>query len=270
MRNKNHLRIAVCECDTVWENAEATISALDAPVRAFCAARKPDLLIFPETFSVGFSMNPEVSEQPDGFSATWLRRLSAETGVAVIGSIPILEKAADGTPRRFNRCHFVTPDGTERHYDKRHLFNISGEGAAYTPGSERCTVPFKGWNIELNVCYDLRFPAWSRNDDLRYDLLVNIANWPAPRIPQADVLIRARAIENSCYALFCNRVGEDTTCIYNGHSAVFNFFGQKISRRSTFEGVNFLTAHLSKNALEHYRTKFPAWKDADKIEILTK
>ena len=258
------LKVAVCQSDIVWEDAASTIARIEAPVAGFCKRFSPDILVLPETFSVGFSMNPEVSEQPDGISASWLRRMARETGAAFIASVPTY--AEDGLRR--NRCYFITPSGEEFTYDKRHLFNPSGEGRTYVPGTGRTTVSYKGWNIELNVCYDLRFPVWSRGSDNRYDLLVNIANWPDVRIEAAKTLIKARAIENCAYALFCNRIGSDPLCNYNGQSAVVDYFGGIISKVENFEGVDFHCAELSAEGLAHYRQKFPAWKDADQFAIL--
>ncbi|MBQ0024478.1 MAG: nitrilase family protein [Bacteroidales bacterium] len=259
---ERNLRIALCQADTVWEDAAATISALEPAVRKFCKKENPDILVFPETFSVGFTMNPSVSESVGGESFAWLHRMAVELGTATVGSVPTNEEG-----KRYNRCFFIRPDGSFFKYDKRHLFNPSGEGAVYTPGEEQCTVEYLGWRIELNVCYDLRFPVWSRNVGNRYDLLLNIANWPSVRIASADILLRARAVENVCYTAFCNRVGEDSTCSYNGHSVILDFFGNGISHRRTVNGTQFFCAELDISALRQFREKFPAWKDADKFDI---
>lgn len=263
----NNLKIALCQSDIVWENAGATLGILEGPVKAFCKRYNPDLLILPETYSVGFTMNPEVSEYEDGISAEWLRRTASETGVALAASIPTYDVDRNGLTHRYNRCHFILPDGTEYHYDKRHLFNPSGEGGTYTPGEERCCVEYKGWKIELNICYDLRFPVWSRNEGNRYDVLVNMANWPDVRVASAQILIRARAIENSCYAVFCNRVGSDVLCEYNGKSTIVDWFGNRVCRDSVVKGTRFMWADLDRKALEHYRERFPASRDADEFEI---
>ncbi len=265
---KEKLNIALCQNDIVWEDAESTISGLDAPVRAFLSRRDTDVIVFPETYSVGFSMNPAVSERPDGLSAQWLREISKAYGVAVIASVPTLDRDDNGMEGRFNRCFFICPDGTEYHYDKHHLFNPSGEGAAYVPGERRQCVSYLGWNLELNVCYDLRFPVWSRNIGNRYDLLVNIANWPVSRIRAASTLIKARAIENSAYALFCNRIGSDPLCEYNGCSTVVNWFGERICTGMTVAGVRFYSATLKAADIRHYRERFAAWKDADEFTLL--
>lgn len=260
------LKVALCQHDIVWEDARATIARLDAPVRRFCARHQPDLLVLPETFSVGFSMNPEVAEPVDGFSATWLRRIAAECGAGVIASVPTVLSDSEGE-RRVNRCWFITPEGPVYHYDKRHLFKTSGESPAFCPGDRRCTVAWRGWNIELNVCYDLRFPVWSRNVGNGYDLLVNIANWPASRIDAAQILLRARAVENAAYALFCNRIGTDALCDYDGKSMILDYVGHSIAHSCRVGGVRFFTAELPMAPLAHYRDRFPVSEDADKFEI---
>ena len=262
-----NLKIALCQHDIVWEDAPATVARLEEPVHRFCVREHPDLLVFPEAFSVGFTMNPAVVERPDGVSATWLRRIAAECGTAVIASVPTRDAGPDGTPHPYNRCYFIAPDGTEWHYDKRHLFTPSGESPAYEHGTKRCTVPYKGWNIELNVCYDLRFPVWSRNVDCGYDLLVNIANWPASRIDAAQILLRARAVENAVYAVFCNRIGNDALCDYDGKSMILDYVGHSIARSCRAGGVRFITADLPMAPLAHYRDRFPVNNDADLFEI---
>lgn len=263
----DNLKLALCQHDIVWEDARATLARLDAPVRRYCRRYRPDVLLFPEAFSVGFTMNPAVAEPEDGPSFTWLRRLAAETGVAVAASVPTRVPGPEGEVR-YNRCRFIAPDGREWHYDKRHLFACSGESPAYAPGRERCTVDYRGWKIELNVCYDLRFPVWSRNVDCGYDLLVNLANWPDSRIDAARILLHARAVENACYAAFCNRIGRDTLCRYDGHSMIAGFYGQDIARRRRIGGIRFLEAVLSMERLQHYRTRFPVSGDADPFVIL--
>lgn len=264
---KKNLKVLLCQNDMEWENAEGTLSGLENAVKTVCSGSgKPDILIFPEFFSVGFTMKPEVAEQPMGRSASWLRDVAVKYKVATIGSVPTI-LTENGVQVRHNRGYFFTPDGKCSIYDKKHLFNISREGQTYEPGKEKCTVCYKGWNIEFNICYDLRFPVWSRNFANRYDLLVNIASWPDSRISAADTLIRARAIENNSYALFCNRVGKDVMCTYNGHSKVVDYTGKVISRRRVVEGFEFFSAVLKMDELLHYREKFPSWKDMDNFTI---
>ena len=267
METREVLRVALCQHNIVWEDAQATIARLDAPVRRFCAQHPVDLLVLPETFSVGFTMNTAVAEAEDGPSSTWLRRIAAECGVAVVASVPTRWTGPDGASHVTNRCRFIEPDGRETFYDKHHLFTPSGEYPAYEPGNRRCTVSYLGWNIELNVCYDLRFPVWSRNEGNRYDLLVNIANWPASRIDAAQILLRARAVENAAYAVFCNRIGADALCDYDGKSMILDYVGHSIARSCRAGGVRFFTADLPMAPLAHYRDRFPVVNDADNFEI---
>ena len=267
MEPREVLRVALCQHNIVWEDACATIARLDAPVRRFCATHPVDLLVLPETFSVGFTMNTAVAEADDGPSSTWLRRIAAECGVAVIASVPTRWTGPDGAVHVTNRCRFIEPGGRETFYDKHHLFTPSGEYPAFEPGTRRCTVSYLGWNIELNVCYDLRFPVWSRNEGNRYDLLVNIANWPASRIDAAQILLRARAVENAAYALFCNRIGADALCDYDGKSMILDYVGHSIARSCRAGGVRFFTADLPMAPLAHYRDRFPVSRDADSYEI---
>lgn len=257
------MRIALCQSDIVWEQAASTIAMIEKPVRTFCKKYSPDLLVLPETFAVGFTMNPAVIETEDGMSANWLRKLASETGVAIAASIPIA--GSDG--RRFNRCHFITPEGEEYHYDKHHLFNYSGEGKVFSPGEKACVVDYRGWRFNINICYDLRFPVWSRCTGLDYDVMIYMANWPVVRIDAAKTLSKARAIENCSYCLFCNRVGEDPTCKYNGQSMIFNFYGEKIAVRRKVCGTEFMYADLDREAIDNYHAKFPALIDADLFEI---
>lgn len=267
MKTREVLRVALCQHNIVYEDAQATIARLDAPVRRFCAQHPVDLLVLPETFSVGFTMNTAVAEAEDGPSSTWLRRIAAECGVAVVASVPTRWTGPDGASHVTNRCRFIEPDGRETFYDKHHLFTPSGEYPAYEPGNRRCTVSYLGWNIELNVCYDLRFPVWSRNEGNRYDLLVNIANWPASRIDAAQILLRARAVENAAYAVFCNRIGADALCDYDGKSMILDYVGHSIARSCRAGGVRFFTADLPMAPLAHYRDRFPVSRDADSYEI---
>jgi len=267
MKTVDSLNIALCQYDIVWEDAAGTLARIDAPVRLFCQKHHPDLLVLPETFSVGFSMNPSVLEKEDGLSACWLRRIAAECGTAVIASVPTQVREADGSLRPYNRCLFVRPDGWVTHYDKRHLFTPSGESDAFQPGSRRCTVSYLGWNIELNVCYDLRFPVWSRNVGNGYDLLVNIANWPASRIDAAQILLRARAVENAAYAVFCNRIGSDALCDYDGKSMILDYVGHSIAKSCRAGGIRFFKAALPMAPLAHYRERFPVSNDSDQFEV---
>ena len=255
------LKVALCQHDIVWENASATLARLDAPVRRFCAQHPIDILVLPETFSVGFTMNHAVAEPEDGPSATWLRRIAAECGVAVIASVPTRWTSSDGASHITNRCWFIAPDGMEVFYDKHHLFTPSGEYPASEPGNRRCTVSYRGWRIELNVCYDLRFPVWSRNR-ADYDCTLYVASWPTSRQAAWTTLLHARAIENQCYVLGANRVGTDPACTYSGGSVIIDPYGRDLAACPCNEECAAV-AELDMDALRAFRKKFPVLNDRD-------
>lgn len=254
------IRIALFQSDMVWEEAAENCRRNGLLLERYFTQTKevPHLIVFPEFFTTGFSMNPDIAEDADGISARWMRDVSRRFGVAVVGSIPT---KADGFI--YNRCYFVTSDGDEWHYDKRHLFRMSDENKVYSPGEERVIVSYQSWRIALNICYDLRFPVWSRNKGLEYDLMINIASWPDTRIFLTEHLVKARAIENMSYFAFVNRVGESPSDSYNGCSRIVSPKGEDIAREESIEGVKVLSATLSKSAMEIFRNKFPAWMDAD-------
>lgn len=260
---QNNLNLALCQWDIKWENVELNLSMLNDAVQVFFnSAPKTDILILPEFFSTGFTMNNAAAQEPNGPSTLWLRSIAAKFDVAVVASIPIREGE-----KLYNRCFFITPEGDECHYNKRHLFNMAGEGEVYTRGEKQVVVDYKGWRIALNICYDLRFPVWSRNCDNKYDLMINVANWPSSRIEAAKVLSRARAIENCSYFAFCNRVGSDLECEYNGASAVIDFKGFDIASIEICNNTDFICATLEMDKLLAYRDKFPSWRDSDMFTI---
>ena len=256
------LKVALCQCDVVWESPKENGERLWEPLEKFFDGHSADHLVFPEFFSMGFTMNRDAVAAEGGNTLGWMKRVAQRFDVAVVGSVPT---PVEGKIR--NRCYFITPDGAETYYDKRHLFRMGQENEHYSAGGRQVVVPFRGWNIALNVCYDLRFPVWSRNVENRYDLLVNIASWPDSRIGVTEHLVKARAIENMSYALFCNRVGQDPSNSYNGHSRVVSPRGEDMATEIEFGGVTFLVATLSSEKLDMLREKFPAWKDADKFEM---
>jgi predicted amidohydrolase len=195
-----------------------------------------------------------------------MKQLAAQTGAVVTGSAILTEGNSF-----FNRLLWVNPDSYTEVYDKRHLFRMANEHAIYSVGRRLPIFSLKGWNFCPQICYDLRFPAWSRNkwkkDIAMYDVLFYVASWPAARITAWDALLPARAIENLAYSIGVNRVGVDGNGIaYNGHSAAYDFKGEKIIDLSENESIAILT--LSAQNLEDYRSKFPAWRDADSFQIL--
>jgi omega-amidase len=228
-----------------------------------------DLILLPETFTSGFS-NEAIhdAETMQGPTVDWLREQSRDLGAAITGSVQIRDSGAV-----FNRLFFVTPDGALRHYDKRHLFRYAGEHERYAAGRDRVSIEWKGWRICPLVCYDLRFPVYSRNrfdveraGALDYDLLLYVANWPSARAHAWKTLLPARAVENLCYVAGLNRVGMDGNGLhYSGDSAVLDFLGQPMGVSNDEEGI--LTATLSLTELLAYRTRFPAMLDADAFSM---
>lgn len=249
----NTLRIHVCQTAPCWENPSSSLDYIENLISGI----ETDLLILPEFFSTGFSMNPACSESAEGPTFQWMMKTSAAIGGAVAGSLPVIENG-----HHYNRFYFCKPDGSWEHYDKKHIFTIGEESKTYAPGSEIKIVTWRGWRIRLSTCYDLRFPVWLRNKALEYDLLLNVAAWPSTRIGVTDVLIRARAIENQCYAIFCNRTGNEPTLAYNGGSSVIDFKGESILRPS-FGAQMLLATSLELDKLHAFREKFPVWKDQD-------
>jgi predicted amidohydrolase len=213
-------------------------------------------------FTTGFSMNPiSIAETMEGPSIKWMVTTAKINRMALVGSVVIKENA-----QYFNRLFFIHPNGHIETYDKRHLFTLAKENDQYTSGEERLIVFYKGWRICPLICYDLRFPVWSRNTN-EYDLLVFVANWPSIRIHAWDTLLKARAIENMSYCIGVNRVGKDENGYeYNGHTAIYNFLGEKLSR--TIEGKeNILQCVVSKNELQKIRQKLNFLEDQDAFKI---
>jgi len=217
------------------------------------------LAILPEMFTTGFSMQPQRWAEPNhGNTLQWLRRAATEHRIAITGSI-----IAEENGRYFNRLFFVFPDGSYQQYDKRHLFSMGGEPAHYTAGTQRLTVEYEGWRICPLICYDLRFPVWSRNSGEPYDLLLYVANFPLSRMRVWNTLLPARAIENQCYVAGVNRCGADNGgTAYGGRSQVVDFKGKRMARTAE-HAEDTLIAVLSLEELNAFRTKFPVLHDAD-------
>ncbi len=249
----NWLRIHLCQTVPVWEDPIQSTNNIEDLV----SDTETDLLILPEFFSTGFSMNPNCSEPAQGPTFAWMMKMAEKIDGAVAGSIPVLENG-----QHYNRFYFCKPDGSWDYYDKKHIFTIGEESKTYAPGNEIKIVSWRGWRIRLSTCYDLRFPVWLRNRNLEYDLLLNVAAWPSARIGVTDILIRARAIENQCYAIFCNRTGDEPTLSYSGGSSIVDFKGESIVRPN-FGAPMLIASSLSLEKLQAFREKFPAWKDQD-------
>ena len=217
-------------------------------------------MLLPELFATGFTLDPAgVAEGADGPAAAALRRWAVHYGKAVAGSVAVVEGG-----HFYNRMYFVKPSGECVWYDKRHLFAPGGEAWNYTPGDRRTVVEYGGVRFLLLICYDLRFPVWSRfcGD---YDAILCCASWPAPRREAWRTLLRARAIENQCYVAGVNRVGDDPSAHYAGDSALVDFKGRALAEAG--DGEQTLTGVFDAEALAAFREKFPAWRDADEFTV---
>ena len=245
-----------------WEDKEANLQMFEEKI--FSISQPTEIVVLPEMFSTGFSMQPKKLAEPmDGETVEWMKQIAAKKKIILTGSV-IIE--ADGN--FYNRLVWVLPNGQIGYYDKRHLFAYGDEDQHYTPGKKRLIASVKGWKINLLVCYDLRFPVWSRQQgDSEYDVLIYVANWPERRAQAWTSLLRARAIENQSYVIGVNRTGDDGNKIpYTGESMAVNPMGEILYHKNDEEDV--FTVTLDRSDLEKTREKFPFWKDADQFTIL--
>jgi len=257
----NSLKVTLIQTDPAWRNIPENIGRLDSLIEEI--SEPSDLIILPEMFSTGFTMEPQgLAETMTGPTVLQMTRWSKKAGADICGSI-IIEEGG----RYYNRLIWAKPDGAVLTYDKRHLFRMSGEHEVYTAGDKLCTIDICGWKVRPLICYDLRFPVWSRNAGNAYDLLIVVANWPEKRAEHWKTLLRARAIENQCYAIGVNRVGVDGNHIaYSGNSAVIDFTGTTLWEKSHAACIQ--TVELSLDKLHAWREEFPAWRDADDFRIM--
>ena len=252
------MRVRILQHDIVWGDPEANRRQLEEQIDAHPNA---DLYVLPEMWPTGFVTDPEdVAEPATGPSFNWMAETAQRHNAAIAGSLAVRE---DG--RYYNRFYFVSPDGWWCHYDKRHLFGYGGEDKHYTPGDRRMVVEWRGVRFLLAVCYDLRFPVWTRNHKA-YDAILYVANWPTARIEAWNTLLRARAIENQCYVVGVNRVGSDPNCTYCGCSAIIDAYGRTIAECDK-DKVMSVEACLDMDALEAFRRKFPVLDDTDRLKI---
>ncbi len=246
-----------------WEDRDENLGYYGELLRR--VSGRTDIAVLPETFTTGFSMDVErLADTMDGPTVGAVKGWASKYRMAVAGSFIV----KDGG-KYFNRAFFITPEGEEHYYDKRHLFRMAGEDSRFAAGDKRTVVSYKGWNICLQVCYDLRFPVWSRNRGNEYDLLIYVANWPETRKRVWKTLLSARAIENMAYVCGVNRVGIDGKgFVYRGDSMVFSPKGKKLADAGKREEIT-RTCTLSRADLDELRAKFPAWKDADAFALDT-
>lgn len=255
------LTITIIQTDLYWESATANLAMLEEKIASI--ATPTDLIILPEMFNTGFTMNVKaVAEPMNLLTFKWMKQQAKQTKAVITGSFIVNDNG-----QFYNRLIWMRPDGTFETYDKRHLFRMGDEHLSFEGGTKRLIVTLKGWKICPLICYDLRFPVWSRNVNQAYDLVIYVANWPAVRAKVWDTLLQARAIENQAYCIGVNRVGNDGMNLsYAGNSALIDYKGNAQFYESQLETV--YTTTLNKQALVDFRTKFPAYLDADNFEII--
>ena len=253
------MKVAVLQTDLVWENP--IYNRLTIESKVLSSDKKFDLLVLPEMFTSGFTMNPErVAETMEGETIEWLKSLAKQKKTAIIGSLVIEEEG-----NYYNRLVLVTPKKEVQYYDKKHLFTLAGEEKVYTSGTEKVIFEYKDWKICPQVCYDLRFPVFARNVE-DYDLLVYVANWPKIRTQAWDALLKARAIENMSFVVGVNRVGKDANGHdYVGHSQVLDELGNELI--APFEESDLLVVSLNKKKMHETRTKLNFLDDRDEFEL---
>jgi omega-amidase len=260
----NDFAVSLVQTDLHWHDPEANRAALAVVLAdALAGPGLTDLIVLPEMFTTGFSMDAAAQAEPgEGPTLAWLREQAARYDAVVTGSVLLME---DG--RYYNRLLWVRPDGSYSAYNKRHLFRLAGEHEVYTAGTERLLEEWRGWRILPLVCYDLRFPVWSRNTQAApYDLLLYVANWPQVRVNAWNVLLQARAIENIAYVAGVNRIGTDGLGHqYSGSSALLDMRGEYLAQAGGLPTV--LTRRLLRNPLQELRQQLPALLDADEFEL---
>ena len=258
------LHFTIIQTELHWEDRKANLLMLENKINSI--KEKTEIVILPEMFSTGFSMEAaKLAETMEGETVQWMKRIASEKKIILTGSVII-----EGEPGKyFNRLLWVLPNGQYGIYDKRHLFAYAEEDKHYEAGNKRLIASVKGWKINLLICYDLRFPVWARqqsNETPEYDVLIYVANWPERRAEAWRSLLKARAIENQSYVIGVNRVGKDgKDIIYSGESMVIDPLGEILYTKKGEEDV--FTIALDSEHLNEIRNRFPFWKDADPFHI---
>ncbi|WP_395056548.1 nitrilase family protein [Flavobacterium sp.] len=253
------MKIALIQSNLIWENPDENRKYFEQKINSI--TKEIDLIVLPEMFTSGFTMNPKfIVETMNGETITLLKSLAKAKNCAITGSLIITENN-----NFYNRLIFIFPSGEIDHYDKKHLFTLAGEDKIYTSGKKKLIIEYKGFKICPLICYDLRFPVFSRNTE-NYDVLIYVANWPKPRISAWDILLKARAIENMCYTIGVNRIGLDkNNHEYIGHSQAIDFLGNSILEPQENEGTFVIV--LDKQKMLETRNKFGFLNDKDTFEI---
>ncbi|MGB3008657.1 MAG: nitrilase family protein [Chitinophagaceae bacterium] len=282
------LTLTTIQTNLHWENKTANLQMLEEKINSI--REKTEIVVLPEMFSTGFSMKPEeLAETMEGETVQWMKRVAAEKKIILTGSLIIKEESKKNSgqtetlrPEYYNRLIWMLPNGQFGIYDKRHRFAFAGEDNHYTAGTKRLIASVKGWKINLQVCYDLRFPVWARQNfspnpspkaekgvkgEAEYDVLIYVANWPERRSNAWKTLLQARAIENQCYVVGVNRVGNDGNKIYHsGDSMIIDPMGEVLYTKRDEEDI--FSIALDKTHLDSTREKLPFLKDADGFIIL--
>jgi omega-amidase len=267
----SNLGISIIQSAIHWEDKKANLDMFEKKIMGL--PDKPEVIILPEMFSTGFSMHVELlAETMDGPTVEWMSKIAGIKNAIVTGSI-IVREHSEEIPSYFNRLIWMLPTGNYGYYDKRHLFAYGKEDRHYSPGKKRLIASVNGWKVNLQICYDLRFPVWLRQSGItdtssapEYDLIIFVANWPSVRNHAWTTLLQARAIENQCYVVGVNRTGIDGNGLeYAGGSMIIGPFGDVIKSLSSEEEI--LSHTLDRNKLEEIRTKYPFLLDADKFFI---
>lgn len=260
------LHVCLIPIEITWGDKQANLDRLEQQLKA--VHPDTDIVVLPETFTTGFPIDQDkeqvraIAERNTGPTIDRIKELAHKYQVAIVGGF-----VADSGGSMYNRVFFIEPSGDEQFADKHHLFSIGGEDKVFSRGYDRMKVRFRGWNLAFVICYDIRFPVWCRNVMNEYDALIVIANWPDKRIDAWDKLLTARAIENQSYLCAVDCKGTDPKgYIYNGNASAIDFKGNDITVRK--ENPDLAYGCLSRQKLDDYRAKFPAWRDADTFKLV--
>lgn len=261
--HQDELFIVIIQPEIVWENIEQNINNYSVIIGEIIDEHNTvDLIILPEMFTTGFTMNPTyIAETMEGITIKWMKELAKNYNFAICGSLII-----ENQSRFFNRFVFVKPNGEVDFYDKKHLFSFAGENKNYTAGNSKKLIKYKGWKINPFICYDLRFPVWCRNTE-NADLLIFVANWPKKRINHWKILLLARAIENQCYTIGVNRIGNDNNNLeYNGMSSIVDPLGNEILNLKNIP--RYVFSILKKTEINSIRESLPFMQDRDNFKLI--
>jgi predicted amidohydrolase len=255
-----NIRISLIQSNLHWQEREANLAMFEEKIWEI--EGRTDLIILPEMFNSGFTMDAKQVAEPMNLTTfKWMKQQANQTRAAVVGSFIVVEN-----DNYYNRLIWMFPDGSFKFYDKKHLFRMANEHAIFSSGKSKLIVEWKGWKFCPLICYDLRFPVWSRNQNSQYDCLIYVANWPKSRISAWETLLQARAIENLSYCVGVNRVGQDGNSVsYNGNSNVIDYKGNPLFTSNSNEEIQSVELNLEK--LHSYRNKFPAHQDSDRFEL---